>query len=207
MTTASQSAELWVTLKELEEYIRDGMVHQMNGATSFGGEDMQPLKEAHLTCERLKPFLSPALYSQASAATHIALSGLNRMLGDMRDAMTAPLPIRQSKLRRAFDDARGSTLGSYRDALRTIEPLLKPEKLLPTSTINISGPVYGQLNVAGSDIHNATMSLRIGDLLAQIEASSASDPEKTEAKSRLKALLSHPLVAAIVGGLAGGIAA
>ena len=179
----------------------------MNGATSFGGEDMQPLKEAHLTCERLKPFLSPPVFQQASAATHIAVSGLNRMLDDMRHAMVAPLPIRIATLSKACDDARASTLSSYQAALQNLEPLLKSETPLPGSTINISGPVYGQLNVAGNDVCNATMSLKIGDLIAKIDASGASEPERNEAKSRLNALLSHPLVAAIVGGLAGGIAA
>ena len=207
MTILSHSVELWTALKAVEEYIRDGIVRQMNGASSFGGEDMHPLREAYLTCERLKPFLSATLYTSATEATQVATSGLNRMLRDMRLAISVPPPLRDVELREACDKARSSTLAAYQIALGAVEPQLKLEKSLSSAVININGPVHGQLNIAGTDIHNATMSLKIGDLLSQINASSASEPEKTEAKSRLTALLSHPLVASIVGGLAGGIAA
>jgi hypothetical protein len=209
MPTSPQAVELWLSLKALEEYIRDGIVHQMNGAQSFGGEDMLPLRDAYLSCRRLGPFLSPAISTRANAAVEVARVGLNAMLAGMRKAMAAPEALRESRLRYECNRARAETLKSYKCALAEIEPLFGLEKAISTSTstINISGPVYGQLNVAGSDLHGATLALTLGDLLAKIDASAASETEKAEAKSRLASLLSHPVVAAIAGGLAGSIAA
>lgn len=72
-----------------------------------------------------------------------------------------------------------------------------------------AGMQIATLNVHGSaqvgngntqNIHNV-----FNQLLQQIETSSASDEEKQEAKSRLAKFLEHPLVGAIVGGLAGSL--
>lgn len=60
--SSAPSLQLWIALKDVEEYIRDGIAHQMNGAESFGGEDMLPLKEAHLLCEKLKPVIPASVY-------------------------------------------------------------------------------------------------------------------------------------------------
>jgi hypothetical protein len=49
------------------------------------------------------------------------------------------------------------------------------------------------------------MSLSLAEVLTKIEASNVSVPEKEAAKSKLAEFLSHPVVAAIIGGLAGEI--
>lgn len=65
-------------------------------------------------------------------------------------------------------------------------------------------------------VHNPTGPVQIGDhnvaisgaitlLIEQIEKSSASEAEKTEAKSRIHRMLEHPLVSAIAGAVAGGV--
>ncbi|GLH25588.1 hypothetical protein ENT52713_29840 [Enterobacter sp. 200527-13] len=67
------------------------------------------------------------------------------------------------------------------------------------ATLNVHGPAQvGSGNT--QNIHNV-----FNQLLQQIEASSASDEEKQEAKSRLAKFLEHPLVGSIVGGLAGSL--
>jgi hypothetical protein len=72
--------------------------------------------------------------------------------------------------------------------------------------INFNGPVSGQVNVAGESISSPVLSLSVRDIVAQIEASNAPPAEKEAAKSKLAEFLSHPLVAAIAGGIAGSAA-
>lgn len=203
------SLELWTALKDLEEYIRDGIVRQMNGATSFGGDDMVPLKSAYLTCERLKPVLSLPLYQGAKEAVNIATSGLNGMLDAMRKAVSGPPHLIQTRLRIASDSSRADTLLKYRQSLAILELLVAKEGSHANSspTINLNGPVYGQLNVAGANINGASLSITIGELVSRIETSDASPEEKKDAKSKLNAFLSHPLVTSVLGGISSGIVA
>lgn len=70
---------------------------------------------------------------------------------------------------------------------------------------NFHGPISGQVNVAGESIRNAVLSFSLAEIVAKIDASSATPAEKEGAKSRLTEFLAHPIVAAIVGGIAGGI--
>ena len=72
----------------------------------------------------------------------------------------------------------------------------------PMANITFSGPVSGNINVAGHTISAPVMSLSIGDVLARIEASNAPPAEKEAAKSKFAEFLSHPVVAAIIGGIA-----
>src|SRR5579859_1997758 len=60
------------------------------------------------------------------------------------------------------------------------------------SNITFNGPVTGNINVAGHAISAPVMSLSIGDLLANIDASDATAPEKEAAKSKLTEFLAHP---------------
>lgn len=69
--------------------------------------------------------------------------------------------------------------------------------------INFNAPVSGQVNVAGKSISSPVMMLSMQDIVAQIEASNATTADKEAAKSKLAEFLSHPLVAAIAGGIAG----
>ncbi len=73
------------------------------------------------------------------------------------------------------------------------------------ANITFTGPVSGNINVAGHSISAPVMSLSLGDVLARIESSSAAPTEKEAAKSKLAEFLSHPVVAAIIGGLASNI--
>ncbi|MFG0232934.1 hypothetical protein [Achromobacter sp. 413638] len=75
----------------------------------------------------------------------------------------------------------------------------------PVSNITFNGPVTGNINVAGHSINAQAMSLSLAELLTKIEASSVAAHEKEAAKSKLAEFLAHPVVAAIVGGLAGRI--
>jgi RIP homotypic interaction motif len=67
------------------------------------------------------------------------------------------------------------------------------------TTINInnsSGIQVGDYNVI--NIQNA-----LNELVQRIEGSSGSQQEKAEAKSKLAAFLTHPLVGSVLGGIAG----
>lgn len=63
----------------------------------------------------------------------------------------------------------------------------------------------GQSNVQVGNNNSQSIVQTFNNLIEKIEASAASEEEKKEAKSRLKAFLEHPLVSAVVGGAAGGI--
>ncbi|EKT4448945.1 hypothetical protein NPS49_07135 [Pseudomonas putida] len=67
------------------------------------------------------------------------------------------------------------------------------------ATLNVHGPAQvGNYNV--QNIHNV-----FNQLLQKIDESEATEEEKAEAKGRLSSFLEHPLVGAIVGGLAGSL--
>jgi hypothetical protein len=80
---------------------------------------------------------------------------------------------------------------------------LSTETQVPNITFN--GPVTGNINVAGHSISAPVMSLSLAELLTKIEASPAPVTEKEIAKSRLAEFLAHPIVAAVIGGLAGKV--
>ncbi|MGK0149690.1 hypothetical protein [Pseudomonas putida] len=67
------------------------------------------------------------------------------------------------------------------------------------ATLNVHGPAQvGNYNV--QNIQNS-----FNQLLQKIDECEATEEEKAEAKSRLSAFLEHPLVSAIVGGVAGSL--
>jgi hypothetical protein len=74
------------------------------------------------------------------------------------------------------------------------------------SSITFNAPVSGNVNIAGETINANSLNVSIAEVLARIDASSASPAANEEAKSRLGAFLAHPLVSALVGGIAGGVA-
>lgn len=82
-------------------------------------------------------------------------------------------------------------------------PLLSREKSVPE--VNFSGLITGQVNVAGGAITSPVLYLSLAELEKRIEQSDASSEEKQAARSILKEFLAHPVVAAIIGGLSGGI--
>jgi len=125
----SPALQLWVALKDVEEYIRDGIVHQMNGAKSFCGDDMLPLKTAYFLCEKLKPVLSLALYRESRRALQVAVDGLNGMLDALRQALIGPPSFIQSRLISASDASRLQTLDQYRLALTALEPFIRKEAM------------------------------------------------------------------------------
>lgn len=132
----SPSLQLWVALKDVEEYIREGIVRQMNGAESFGGDDMLPLKAAYLLCEKLKPVLSDPVYQSGRRAVQVAVDGLNGMLDAMRNASGSPPNQRQAMMILACDTSRAQTLDRYQIALEGVEPLVGKEVEQTTSTVN-----------------------------------------------------------------------
>lgn len=73
------------------------------------------------------------------------------------------------------------------------------------SQITFNAPVTGNVNVAGQSIHSPVMTFSLAELVTKIEASNAAQMEKEAAKSKLSEFLTHPVVAAIIGGLAGTI--
>lgn len=69
------------------------------------------------------------------------------------------------------------------------------------NTQNIT--VVGSQNVQIGDANSQKLNITIEDLILEIDNSIHADSQKEEAKSVLKQLLNNPVVAAILGGLAG----
>lgn len=105
--------------------------------------------------------------------------------------------------------------GDWRWNYEHVEPLhysdcpiyskIPKEKVMPQITIH--GNVNGQLNVGGESVNSPVFQLSLAELISKIEAADVPPSEKAAARSKLQELLAHPVVAAIVGGLAGRIGA
>ncbi len=80
--------------------------------------------------------------------------------------------------------------------------LLSSKEEKHMAQINFNAPVTGNVNVAGHSISSPVMSLTLNELLTRIDDSNASTPDKEAAKGKLSEFLKHPVVAAILGGLA-----
>ena len=79
------------------------------------------------------------------------------------------------------------------------------EKIVSQTNNYFHGAIAGQVNVAGESIYNTELNLSIDQIVAKIDASSATLAEKEEAKSLLARFLAHPVVAAIAGSVAAGL--
>ena len=64
--------------------------------------------------------------------------------------------------------------------------------------------IHGSSNIQVGNNNTQDITITIGRLTEEIDRAAAPEAEKEEAKSRLNALLSHPLVSAIVGGVVSG---
>jgi len=72
-----------------------------------------------------------------------------------------------------------------------------------TLTQNISISHSQGIQIGNHNIQSFVSSVE--QIILKIDKSNSSDKEKEEAKSRLKAFLTHPLVTSIIGGAAGGL--
>jgi len=77
-------------------------------------------------------------------------------------------------------------------------------KAMPQPSTNIN--ITGSQGVPIGDYNTQNVRTVLEAMVSQIDQADAPDKDKTEAKSRLKAFLTHPLVTGILGGAAGGLA-
>lgn len=92
-------------------------------------------------------------------------------------------------------------INSFTDLLESTE--VKDTNQSITQHISVSGPVSGQLNIAGHSIDTPNMNITLSELKRRIDESD--DDSKHKAKSKLESLLKHPLIVRILGSAAGGI--
>ena len=121
------------------------------------------------------------------------------------DTIARPLPNGKEEhylvLRADYREDFHSIPGGYDLKLQKEQQIHKTPSSV-VNTVNIShstGVQVGDYNT--QNIQNAFIALE-----RAIDAHTASPAEKAEAKSKLQALLQHPLVVSVLGGLAGGIA-
>lgn len=123
---------------------------------------------------------------------------------DHGDVIARPLPNNKEEhytiLSADFREDFGGIPGGYDLKLEKHQQLHRPTAATVNhvSITNSSGFQVGNNNV--QNIQAALVSLE-----QAIQSANASAESKEEAKSKLKAFLEHPLVAAILGGAAGGL--
>lgn len=72
---------------------------------------------------------------------------------------------------------------------------------LPSVTQNIQ--IHGSQNIQIGNQNTQTITSSMESLISMISQSKATDAEKAEVKGKLQAFLEHPLLGAILGGMAG----
>ncbi|MEL7058696.1 MAG: hypothetical protein AAGN46_01585 [Acidobacteriota bacterium] len=212
MQGAEAGRLLWESLVGAERYIRSGIAAQIAESQSLHGEDMIPIILAYDATRRLSPYLDDAVYQASTRALEFLEQDLNSFL----DLLRVAVDNRNRGLGSEDEDrdsanrALAQAYTQFRQRLDQISTKLREgvEKSEATATLNFSGPVTGQVfgggqTVAGGNIGSSVLTLPVGDLIQRVDNSGASAAEKKEAKSRLRAFLEHPLVAAVVGGASG----
>ncbi len=123
---------------------------------------------------------------------------------DHGDVIARPLPNNKEEhytvLSADYREDFGGIPGGYDLNLEKHQQLHRPvgATVNHVSITHSTGFQVGNNNV--QNIHAALLSLE-----QAIQSSNASAESKAEAKSKLKAFLEHPIVAAILGGAAGGL--
>ena len=124
---------------------------------------------------------------------------------DHGDTIASPLPNGKEEhytvLRADFREDFHGIPGGYDLKLRKEQQIHRS----PSSVFNNVNITHSTgVQVGSYNVQN--MQVALASLEKAIDAQDASAAAKTDAKAKLKALLQHPLVVAILGGAAGGIA-
>lgn len=124
---------------------------------------------------------------------------------DEGDCLVRPLPNGKvdsyTVLEAHFNQRFGGIPAHFDLKLKKSTFMTTPVPLPRNTTIHISnssGVQVGDNNIL--NIQNA-----FNDLIQRVDDSGGSPSDKQEAKSRISALLAHPLVASILGGVSGGL--
>lgn len=205
MSSEDAIAKLWEALVDIRIYMQKGLANQLKTAISFSGDDMYPLLNAQKVLLSTKVRIPQNIFSASEDAFTFAVDGLNKLLNIMRlmlsykrDSLDWDIALHKANKHLC------NIFKEYTKKLDIVEKLIsKVEDHKSNTQITVSGPVYGPLNVAGRDIGSTQLNLTLGDIIGAIEVSKSTEAEKREAKSKLQEFLSHPLVTAIVGGMAG----
>ena len=104
-------------------------------------------------------------------------------------------------LKAQFYEDRGSTEAFWSCEIRKTTEITK-HKVTSGPTINIQGSTGIQVGN-----HNLmSFQVAVNEMLERIEKADTPEEQKKEAKSLLESFLSHPLISAIAGGVAAGLA-
>ena len=196
-------SKLWGSLIEVEDYFQRGIITQFQQSKSFGGDDALPIKKAHLVLKESEPFIPRDIFNIAESCVELAANEFNVFLNVLRKALEEP---NETKKIQTVSIALEKSFKAYQDSLvplrKAIPSLVHDQN---SSSITISGNVYGQLNVAGNNIDSPAMNITLGELLRKIDESDSSSTDKTSIKTKIGEIISHPLVTSILGGVTGGI--
>ena len=123
---------------------------------------------------------------------------------DPGDTLVRPLPNGKEEsfliLRADFREDFHSIPGGYDLVLQKTQQIVQDNSRV-VNNVNIS-------NSSGIQIGNhnfQSVQIALNQLLQAIESSNSSQEEKEGAKSKLRELLEHPLVVAVLGGISGGL--
>ncbi len=205
MKTDKAITKSWEALVEVEHYFKDGISQQLATAVTFSGEDAKPIRKAQLTLKQCEPFLPPDVKEISRKILLTAFEQFNLFLDSLKKIVASgdDLDKKKAATKEANKQLQKS-LEAYRDKLSDLRKVI-PHDIGKdiTQNISISGPVNGQLNIAGESIIEPSMNITLAELKKRIDESN--HERKNEAKSKLNSLLKHPLVVEILGAASGGI--
>jgi len=204
MKNSEAIAKTWKSLVDVERYFKDGIPQQLATAVTFSGEDAEPIKNAQITVKQCGPFLPSELKILAEEIVLTSFDQFNQFLDALKRITDSDDAIERQKATKNANIKLQSCLETYRAKLSEFNEVI-PQDIgnNVTQSITITGTVSGQLNIAGDSIDAHNINISLGELVRKIEESN--DDGKEEVKSKLSALLKHPLVVKILGGAAGGV--
>lgn len=103
---ARATRQLLVALGEVEEYLKTGLMNQVQQSSSFGGEDMIPVHAAADVLVRVEPFLKEPLAKSARLALASLQDELNVFLAVLGEAIAATGEQRRTAERKLIEQQR-----------------------------------------------------------------------------------------------------
>lgn len=141
-----------------------------------------------------------------SAVTPDSITIMERAIDvDEGDHVIRPIPSGKEEvylvLSADYHPGLGSIPPSYTLRVRKTTAILSEHPMSKSTTINI----HNSTGIQVGDYNTQHIQATFNELIQKIEQSSASPEEKAEAKGRLSAFLSHPVVAAVMGSAASAL--
>ena len=204
MTEKDAISKLWVALVEIEEYFQNGVIKQFQSKSSFSGEDAIIIKNAYSLLKQAEPFISNNIYKEAETTIVSSAEYFNELLDALRRALMEQDETRKIEI---VSKTLNKILQKYRKNMEKVKKIIPSSiKEKDTNTgIVIHGGSFHNSNIIGTNIDSPLINLTISELIKKIDSSNLTNDEKKEIKDKINDILTHPLLASIIGSVSGAI--